>query len=139
MHHGDHLLLGVDRVKENHVLHAAYNDAQGITAEFNLNVLDVLNRELNADFNTDDFTHSASFNTEKARIEMRLVSNTQQEVNIDELDESIQFAQGDDILTEISQKYTYNGIEDMLKEANFTITDHYQDKDAYFSLVLACK
>ena len=53
MRYGDHLLIGVDRVKENHILHAAYNDAQGITAEFNLNVLHVLNRELNANFNTD--------------------------------------------------------------------------------------
>lgn len=139
MRYGDHLLIGVDRVKENHVLHAAYNDSQGITAEFNLNVLHVLNRELNANFNTDEFTHSATFNTAKERIEMRLISNTDQHVHIDELGESIQFERGDEILTEISQKYTYTGIEEMLKQANFSITDHYEDEASYFSLVLASK
>ncbi len=139
MRYGDHLLIGVDRVKENHVLNAAYNDAQGITAEFNLNVLHVLNRELNANFNIDAFTHSAVFNADKERIEMRLISNTNQKVQIDVLDETIQFDRGDDILTEISQKYTHMGIETMLSEANFSITDHYEDEDAYFSLVLASK
>lgn len=139
MRYGDHLLIGVDRVKEDHVLHAAYNDAQGITAEFNLNVLHVLNRELNANFNIDEFSHSATFNTDKERIEMRLVSNTDQKVHIDELGESIQFDTGDNILTEISQKYTYTGIEEMLEKSKFSITDHYEDENAYFSLVLASK
>lgn len=139
MRYGDHLLIGVDRVKESKVLHAAYNDAQGITAEFNLNVLRVLNRELNANFNIDEFTHSATFNADKERIEMRLISNTDQEIQIKDLNESIRFDQGDDILTEISQKYTYTGIEKMLIEANFSITDHYEDDNAYFSLVLASK
>lgn len=139
MHHGDHLLLGVDRVKENCLLDAAYNDAQGITAEFNLNVLNVLNRELNANFNTDSFTHSAKFSIDKERIEMRLISDTEQKVHINVLDECIHFSQGDNILTEISQKYTHSGIEEMLSAANFAVTDHYQDDDAYFSLVLASK
>jgi L-histidine Nalpha-methyltransferase len=139
MRAGDHLLIGVDRVKESDVLHAAYNDAQGITAEFNLNVLRVLNRELKANFNIDEFTHSATFNTDKERIEMRLISNTAQEVQLNELDESIRFEQGDHILTEISQKYTYTGIEKMLTTAKYSITDHYEDEDAYFSLVLATK
>ncbi len=139
MREGDHFLVGVDRVKESDVLHAAYNDAQGITAEFNLNVLHVLNRELNANFNIDKFTHSAIFDTDKERIEMRLISNTDQEVQLNELDESIRFEQGDNILTEVSQKYTYTGIEEMLTTANFSITDHYEDEEAYFSLVLATK
>jgi len=139
MRFGDHLLIGVDRVKENHVLHAAYNDAQGITAKFNLNVLHVLNRELNANFNIEEFTHSATFNADKERIEMRLVSNSEQNVHIDDLGESIQFDRGEEILTEISQKYTYTGAEEMLKQANFTITDHFEDENAYFSLVLASK
>jgi L-histidine Nalpha-methyltransferase len=139
MREGDHLLLGVDRVKESDVLHAAYNDAQGITAEFNLNVLRVLNKELNANFNVDEFTHSAIFNTDKERIEMRLISNTNQEVQLSDLQESIHFEQGEQILTEISQKYTYTGIEEILTAAKFSITDHYEDEDAYFSLVLASK
>jgi len=139
MRHGDHLLIGVDRVKETNVLHAAYNDAQGFTAEFNLNVLRVLNRELNSNFNIGAFTHYAAFNTDEERIEMRLISKSVQEVQINELNVSIRFDRGDDILTEISQKYTYTGIENMLTEANFSITDHYEDENAYFSLVLASK
>lgn len=139
MRKGDYFLIGVDRVKEHDVLHAAYNDAQGLTAEFNLNVLQVLNRELDANFNTREFTHSATFNAEKERIEMKLVSNSNQEVHINELNESIRFVQGDDILTEISQKYTYKGIEKMLLEANFSIMKHYEDENAYFSLILTSK
>lgn len=136
---GDYLLLGVDRVKKNEVLNAAYNDAQGITAEFNLNVLNVLNRELGANFDTDAFTHTAYFDEQKERIEMHLTSKTKQKVKIEELDKTIQFNKDESILTEISQKYTYTGIEKMLSQANFSITDHYEDEDAYFSLVLANK
>ena len=70
---------------------------------------------------------------------MKLVSNSNQEVHINELNESIRFVQGDDILTEISQKYTYKGIEKMLLEANFSIMKHYEDENAYFSLILTSK
>lgn len=139
MKDGDFLLLGVDRVKKNEVLNAAYNDTQGITAEFNLNVLNVLNRELGANFDTNAFTHTAYFDEQKERIEMHLTSKTKQQVKIEELDKTIQFDKDESILTEISQKYTYTGIEKMLSQANFTITDHYEDEDAYFSLVLASK
>jgi L-histidine N-alpha-methyltransferase len=139
MNQGDHLLIGVDRVKKSDVLHAAYNDAQGITAEFNLNVLNVLNRELGANFDINAFTHSATFNQEKERIEMRLTSDREQEVKINDLEKIIQFDKDESILTEISQKYTYTGIEEMLTSANFSITDHYEDENEYFSLVLASK
>lgn len=139
MNDGDFLLLGVDRVKKNDVLNAAYNDAQGITAEFNINVLNVLNRKLGADFDTGAFTHSAYFDEQKERIEMHLTSKTAQQVNIKKLDKTIQFDKDESILTEISQKYTFTGIEQMLSQANFSITDHYEDEDAYFSLVLANK
>ena len=139
MRQGDHLLIGVDRVKKSDVLHAAYNDSQGITAEFNLNVLRVLNRELKANFDVNAFTHSAIFNSEKERIEMRLTSNKDQEIKIGELDKTIHFNKDESILTEISHKYTYSAIEDMLTASNFKITEHYEDEDAYFSLVLASK
>lgn len=139
MQPGDALLLGVDRVKENTILNAAYNDAQGVTAEFNLNMLRVLNRELDANFKLDEFDHHACFNTEKSRIEMRLIANCNHEVRINDIDASISFAQGDDILTEISQKYTYSGIEKMLSDAGFIINEHYEDEKAYFSLILASK
>lgn len=139
MQYGDYFLIGLDRVKEINVLQAAYNDAQGITAEFNLNILRVLNRELNANFNIDEFTHSAKFNTDKERIEMRLISNNNQEVQINDLNESIHIDRGDNIFTEISQKYTHASIEEILTKANFSIADHYEDDKAYFSLVLASK
>ena len=139
MQTGDHLLIGVDRVKECAVLNAAYNDAAGITAEFNLNVLRVLNRSLNADFEPAAFDHHAAFNTPQSRIEMRLIANTEQEVHIQDLNESIRFEQGDDILTEVSHKYTYSGIENMLSPAGLAITEHYEDEQAYFSLILAAK
>ncbi len=135
----DHLLIGVDRVKKDHILEAAYNDAQGVTAAFNLNVLHVLNRALNANFNADEFTHSAIFNADKERIEMRLTADSEQKIHIDDLGASIHFDKGDDILTEVSQKYTYSGIEKMLTAAGFSITNHYEDENAYFSLVLASK
>lgn len=139
MRQGDHFLIGVDRVKKSDILHAAYNDSQGITAEFNLNVLRVLNRELNANFDINEFSHSAIFNTVKERIEMRLTSNRDQQVRIDDLDKTINFNKDESILTEISQKYTYSGIETMLTTAGFSITDHYEDENEYFSLVLASK
>ena len=139
MNEGDYFLIGVDRVKEQNVLHAAYNDAQGITAQFNLNVLRVLNRELDANFNINGFTHSAVFNEEKERIEMRLVASSEQKVEINELNESLHLVPGEDILTEISQKYTYEGIEKLLTKSGFSIIKHYEDEDAYFSLVLAEK
>ena len=139
MQPNDHLLLGVDRVKESTVLNAAYNDAQGITAKFNLNILRVLNKKLDADFNLDGFEHSAVFNNHESRIEMRLIANSEQEVVINELDESIQFKKGEDILTEISQKYTYSGIENLLSAAGLSIIDHYEDAQSYFSLILAAK
>ena len=139
MRHGDFLLLGVDRVKESKVLNAAYNDDQGITAEFNLNVLRVLNRELDANFRLDNFSHSARFNTDESRIEMRLVSDARQQVYIHDLQETIEFSEGEDILTEISQKYTFNDIEQLLCRAGLGINEHFEDEQAYFSLVLAGK
>ncbi len=139
MRPGDHLLLGVDRVKPHDILNAAYNDRQGVTAAFNLNVLQVLNKALNADFNPAEFMHSALFNAEAERIEMRLIANSEQQVHINDLNESVLFSEGEDILTEISQKYTSHGIDELFTAARLTITDHYEDEQAYFSLILATK
>lgn len=136
---GDYLLLGADRKKEHQVLNAAYNDAEGITAEFNLNILNVLNNELDADFNTDDFEHAAHFNDSLDRIEMHLVSKKEQRIEIEHLDESLQLQKGETILTEISCKYTYENLEDLLCGAGFTIQKHYQPTNQYFSLVLVQK
>ena len=136
MRSGDHLLLGVDRIKDTEVLNAAYNDAAGITAQFNLNVLNVLNRELNADFNLCDFDHNAGFNTETRRIEMRLVSRVNQTISIDDLNESFTMLEGEAILTEISCKYDYDEFEEILKLGGLEVVDHYEPENRYFSLFL---
>jgi L-histidine N-alpha-methyltransferase len=133
----DYLLLGADRVKGSDVLHAAYNDEAGITAEFNLNLLQVLNRELDADFEEGQFEHVALFNPEASQIEMYLESSRQQSVYIGALDETLEFVQGDRILTEISRKFTPTTLESMLSAAGFEVARHFEPENGYFSLLLA--
>ncbi len=139
MNPDDCLLLGADRIKDNDVLHAAYNDEQGITAKFNLNLLHVLNRELQADFETAQFEHKAGFNAAAGRIEMHLESSCNQSVNIGKLDTILHFQRGERILTEISRKFTPAGLETLLTEAGLIIESHKQPANGYFSLVLARK
>lgn len=134
---GDHLLLGADRVKEPDVLHAAYNDDGGITAEFNRNVLRVLNRELSADFDPDGFEHYAHFNPEASQIEMHLIAMRDQSVRMKAMEATLEFAEGDTILTEISRKFTRARLESMLDEAGFSVAQHYESAAPKFSLVLA--
>ena len=134
---GDFFLLGADRIKDPAVLNAAYNDAGGITAEFNLNLLRVVNREINADFDLDNFSHYAFFNEEKGQIEMYLVSGKDQEIRLGDSGVVISFAAGERILTEISRKYTAGELESMLSDYGFTIIRHYQPANQYFSLLLA--
>lgn len=137
MQPGDYFLLGADRVKDNHLLDAAYNDDQGITAEFNLNVLHVLNRELKADFNLENFEHQAEFNSKYNRIEMHLLCTHDHSVYLQHLDEKITFYKGERILTEVSHKYTFDVLEDLLEESGLNICNHYEPDNKYFSLVLA--
>lgn len=133
----DSLLMGADRVKDTEVLHAAYNDSEGLTAEFNLNVLQVLNREVDADFEVEAFEHKAIFNREDSRIEMHLVSKRDQTVNLAAMDETIMFREGDSILTEISRKFTHSSLDTLLTEAGFGIEHHYEPNNGFFSLLLA--
>lgn len=137
MQPGDYLLLGVDRVKDNAVMNAAYNDSQGLTADFNLNLLHVLNRELGADFRVDYFSHQAGFNEIYSRVEMWLVCSRDHTVTLQDLDETVTFRDGDEILTEISQKYTFAEIENLLQQCGFVINSHFQPDNQYFSLILA--
>ena len=137
MNEGDYLLLGADRIKSKDILDAAYNDNSGITAEFNLNLLQVLNRELDADFDMDNFRHLAFFNRELSRIEMHLVCTDNHTVNIRKLGESVTFNADDEILTEISHKYTFEGIENLLAGSQFEICRHYEPENRFFSLLLA--
>jgi L-histidine N-alpha-methyltransferase len=96
---GDYLLLGADRVKDTGTLEAAYDDAAGVTACFNLNVLRVINRELGADFDLEGFTHRAIFAEPRSRIEMYLVARWPQQVHVAALERSYRFAEREAIFT----------------------------------------
>jgi L-histidine N-alpha-methyltransferase len=137
MAHGDTFLLGTDLVKDEKKLVAAYDDAAGVTAEFNRNVLHVLNRELHAHFDPSSFQHVAVWNEEDSRIEMRLRSMVDQVVSIDDLDLEVPFAEGEDLLTEISTKFTRAGVESELFEAGFIVDAMWEAPDSEFLLTLA--
>jgi len=139
MRSGDTLLLGIDRVKEEHILHKAYNDEQGITGEFNLNLLNVLNSRLDANFDLDKFTHKAIYNPDQQRVEMYLISQQGQQVELDTLGETIELTKGEEILTEVSHKYTHKQAEALLTDAGLHILNHIEPENAWFSLVLATK
>src|SRR5205823_6225030 len=108
---------GTDLVKDVDVLEAAYDDSQGVTAEFNRNVLHVINRELDADFVTEDFEHVARFDTEQEWIEMRLRARADCVVTISELGLTVPFTAGEDIRTEISAKFIRRRVQDDLGAA----------------------
>lgn len=137
MRSGDYFLLGADRVKDTKILHAAYNDAEGFTAEFNLNVLRVLNRELKADFNLKHFDHQAIFNTEFNRIEMYLISKIDQTIHLGKLDTDIFINSGEKILTELSYKFLLSELESMIVSSGFDIVQHFEPSNQYYSLILA--
>jgi L-histidine N-alpha-methyltransferase len=133
----DHLLLGVDLVKDEHTIVAAYDDSQGITAEFNRNVLRVINSELGADFVPEQFDHVALWNADEQWIEMRLRSTRRQEVHVRELDLTVEFAEGEDLLTEISAKFVPEGLENELLAADFILDATWGAEEGEFLLALA--
>lgn len=134
---GDALLLGVDRVKSRAVLAAAYDDATGLTARFNINLLRVLNRELDANFSPDGFTHHAFYNERKRRVEMHLVAKTAQEVAIPALRDTLRFERGETIRTELSRKFTGETLAQLIASTGYAFEAHYTPADEYFSLALA--
>lgn len=134
---GDALLLGLDRVKDTDRLEAAYDDAAGHTAAFNRNVLRVLNRELDADFPLEAYRHSARFDRQRARIEMRLVADRAHAVRIGALDTRIEIAADESILTEISRKFTVEAIDTLLASAGLRSLEHFEADQGDYSLVLA--
>lgn len=129
---GGGLLVGVDLVKEPARLHAAYNDAAGVTALFNKNLLARANRELGADFDLDGFAHYASYNPTAQRIEMYLVSLKRQRVAI--AGEHFDFANGEAVHTEDSHKYTIESFREMAVRAGFSPRAVWTDPDRLFSL-----
>jgi L-histidine N-alpha-methyltransferase len=133
----DTLLIGTDLVKAPERLVAAYDDAAGVTAAFNLNVLTVLNRELGGDIEPADFTHHVVWNEMYGRIEMRLQARDSLAFHLDELDLTVFFAKGEEMLTEISCKFTPQQIEDELTTGGFDVVDGWTDPAADFRLTLA--
>ncbi len=133
---GDRLLLGADRVKDPAALRAAYNDADGITAAFNLNLLRVLNRELDADFDPEAFAHVAEYNPDAEQIEMYLQAHGAQRVRLGRLERSLEIAAGERILTEISRKFSPASLGRLLSQAGFALERHFEPENRYFSLVL---
>ncbi len=134
---GDHLLMGTDLVKDPVVLQAAYDDSQGVTAEFNRNVLRVLNRELDADFEPDDFDHVALFDAEHEWIEMRLRARHEHTTLVRDLDLPVHFHAGEEMRTEISAKFTAERLQGDLLAAGMELVRWFTDPDELFALTLA--
>jgi dimethylhistidine N-methyltransferase len=133
---GDAFLLGVDLVKDEATLLAAYDDAAGVTADFNLNLLERLNRELDAEFYIESFEHRAVWNAAESRIEMHLASRIAQSVSLHALDLNVDFAEGETIHTENSYKYAPGQAEAVLEEAGFTAAKSWTDDQRWFNVSL---
>jgi len=135
----DYLLLGTDLVKDVDVLEAAYDDAAGVTAEFNRNLLHVLNRELDADFPCELFEHVAFFDTEHEWIEMRLRARRACRVRIGAIDLDVDFVRGEELRTEISAKFTPARLEADYDAAGLELAEWFTDEDGLFALSLAAR
>jgi L-histidine N-alpha-methyltransferase len=133
----DSFLLGTDLIKDRAVLEAAYDDAQGVTAAFNLNILEVVNRLTDGDFDPTGFRHRAVWNGEDCWIEMRLVSLAPQRVRLPALDLTLDLEQGEEILTEISSKYDQVRVETLLTGAGMRLRRWYTDPQGRFAASLA--
>jgi L-histidine N-alpha-methyltransferase len=134
---GEWLLIGTDLVKSPHVLVPAYDDAAGVTADFNRNVLRVINRELGADFDPDGFQHVASWDARHEWIEMRLRASRPYRVTVPALDLTVDFAEGEELRTEISAKFHPDGVKAELAAAGFTATRRWSDSYGRFLVTLA--
>jgi len=133
---GDHgcMLLGCDLMKSLKTLIPAYDDAQGVTAAFNLNLLRRINKDLGANFNTEQFRHEIRFNESERKIEMHLVSQIEQSVDL--AGQQIHFAKGESIHTEDSRKFTRHDIETLAAESGFALEKWWTDHDDHFAIAL---
>ncbi|MET8373157.1 L-histidine N(alpha)-methyltransferase [Micromonospora profundi] len=132
---GDWLLLGTDLVKDPAVIVPAYDDAAGVTAEFNRNVLHVINRELGADFDPEAFAHVARWDPSHEWIEMRLRATRPMRVRV--LDLTVEFAEGEELRTEVSAKFRREGIAAELEAAGFVASEFWTDPEGLFGVTLA--
>jgi L-histidine N-alpha-methyltransferase len=137
MYPGDRFLLGTDLVKDRAVLEAAYNDPGGVTAEFNKNVLHVLNRELDADFDAERFEHVAFWDPDNCWVDIRLRSLAEQFIDLRGLDMRIHFARNEEMRTEISTKFTPERLEETFADAGLELTDLWTDPAGLFALSMA--
>lgn len=131
----DTLLVGFDLLKEESVLHAAYNDSQGVTEKFNKNILNVVNSIIESDFHSGDFDSLSFFNTEKSRNEMHLIANKDCTIHSPFLEFPISFVKGDSIHTENSHKYSISTIEKLMENSGLKILEVYTDPKDWFALV----
>ncbi|EIJ66138.1 putative methyltransferase [Candidatus Nitrosopumilus salaria BD31] len=136
---GDLFLIGLDLVKDKQILESAYNDSQGVTSEFNLNVLSRINDELDADFNLNDFSHYSVYNSKDQRIEMYLKSLVNQSVVISKSNLLLNLLKDELIHTEHSHKYGLDQIHNLLNDVKFEIKHTWLDDNNYFSLTLVSK
>jgi dimethylhistidine N-methyltransferase len=134
---GDYFLLGVDLQKSLDVLEAAYNDSQGVTAAFNLNILSHLNWRFQGDFKLNLFKHQAVYNQEKEQIEMYLICQQSHSVHLDALDLTVTFLEGESILTEISRKFDLQQIQEYLTSQGLTPLQSWTDTKGWFGVILA--
>ncbi len=134
---GDRFLLGTDLVKDRATLEAAYDDSQGVTAEFNKNVLNVLNRELGANFDLDAFEHVAFWDPDNEWVDIRLRSLAEQFIDVKALDMRAHFARMEEMRTEISTKFTRERLEESYADAGLELTDWWTDPEGLYALSLA--
>jgi len=134
---GDALLLGTDMVKDETTLLAAYDDSEGVTAAFNLNILRRLNRELGANFEAARFRHRALWNSTESRIEMHLESTQEQVVSIEDAELNLHFMRGETIHTENSHKFTDRDIRTLLRGGGFEIRGAWKDGRGWYTVTLA--
>jgi len=132
----DYLLIGFDLQKDSKVITAAYNDSQGVTAKFNLNLLARINKELDGNFDLDGFAHRAFYNERLHRIEMHLVSSVDQDVYIGAVDRSFNFKKDETIHTENSYKYNTHQISQIAAQSGFTVRANFTDRRKRFALSL---
>jgi L-histidine N-alpha-methyltransferase len=136
---GDALLVGVDLVKDKTRLEAAYNDPEGVTAQFNRNMLAVVNRRFGANFVPDHFRHRALYDTANEWIEMRLTADRAMDVHLGELSMDLSLAAGSEIRTEISCKFTRQSLATAAAGADLAIDGWYSDPEELFALALLRK
>jgi L-histidine Nalpha-methyltransferase len=136
LHTNDLLLVGFDLQKDESVLNAAYNDKAGITAKFNLNLLARINRELDGNLELGKFEHHAFYSREQQRMEMHLVSKTNQQLYIGALGKTFAIRKGESIHTENSYKYTLNQIAALADDCGFTLEKNFMDKNRWFNVAL---